>query len=121
MSDCWSSRIRCGDKSEGTDLGNIEDITAVVNVALEPDDPIDGSESIHVPMEDGEQFDRALAAISAHIESGRVLVHCVMGVSRSAVVVALFFATTEGITLDAAVSLLTLRRQSSVIVRVIHW
>jgi protein-tyrosine phosphatase len=88
---------------------NQQCITAVVNVALEPDDPVEGIINLHVPMEDGlipqVAFDRALRAIAEHIRSGRVLVHCVLGVSRSVTVVALHLATTEGLPLKEALSL----------------
>jgi protein-tyrosine phosphatase len=84
-------------------------ITAVVNVALEPDDPVEGIINLHVPMEDGVipmmAFDRALTAIEEHIQSGRVLVHCVMGVSRSVTVVALHLAMTERLALIEALKL----------------
>ena len=49
-------------------------ITAVVNVALVADTPVDGITNIQVPMEDGwipaAAFDRALRAIGDHIQSG---------------------------------------------------
>jgi protein-tyrosine phosphatase len=83
-------------------------IAAVINVALESDDDNNEIVNIHVPMEDGEiserAFDRVLTSISTHIKSGPVLIHCVMGVSRSAIVIALFLATSEGVNLDDALA-----------------
>ena len=84
-------------------------IAAVVNVSLTPDDPAEGIPNIHVPMEDGMvppmAFDLALKAIAEHIQSGRVLVHCVMGISRSVIIAALYVATTKGLSLREALSL----------------
>jgi len=84
-------------------------IATVVNVAHEPDVQISEITNIHVPMNDGDvsavTFDRALQAIADHIQSGRVLVHCLFGASRSVVVVSLYLAITEGVSFDAALKL----------------
>ena len=89
-------------------VANPENIEVNVNVASEADEPLDGIINIHVPMDDGEisagSFDHAIQAISEQTQSGRVLVHCEMGISRAAVVVALFLAVNQGISLDDALT-----------------
>jgi Dual specificity phosphatase, catalytic domain len=86
-------------------FSNPLNIGAVVNVALEPDDPVEGIVNVHIPMDDGEiserTFDKALAAIRG-ISNLTACWFTVAGTSRSAVVITLYLATTEGISLDAA-------------------
>ena len=81
-------------------------IGTVVNVALEPDHSICGIFNVHIPMDDGEipaaAFDRALRAIVEQTQAGLVLCHCVMGISRSVVVVALHLAITDGTSFAAS-------------------
>jgi protein-tyrosine phosphatase len=92
--------------AEMLQFSNPLNITAVVNVALESDDDISGITNIHVPMEDGniqaKEFDKALREVADHIQSGRVLLHCLFGASRSVVVLALYLAVTEGTSFDSA-------------------
>jgi protein-tyrosine phosphatase len=87
-------------------FSNPLNITAVVNVALEADYPVDGITNIHVAMEDGvipaSSFEKVLAAIAENLQSGRVLVHCLFGASRSVVLVSLHLAITEGTSFDSA-------------------
>jgi dual specificity phosphatase 12 len=82
-------------------------IGTVVNVSLGQGEPADGILNVHVPMEDGEisarSFNRALKAIEENLNAGRrVLVRCVMGISRSVVVVALHLAITDGTSFEAS-------------------
>jgi protein-tyrosine phosphatase len=82
-------------------------IEAVVNVSYDPDEAVDGIKNVHVPMMDNgkippKAFDVALTAIAENLRSGAVLVHCAMGVSRSVVVVGLYLALNDRVSLNAA-------------------
>src|ERR1700693_2871746 len=105
---CDNLYLGDGLDAELLQFSNPLNITAVVNVALEKDETVAGITNIHIAMEDGSipasSFDRALAAIVDNLNSGRVLVHCLFGASRSVVLVSLHLATTEGISVDLALT-----------------
>ncbi len=71
----------------------------------------------HIPMVDvaeydiGAHLDEALAFMRSNIEKGRpVLVHCVMGISRSATTVIAYLCEYEGMSLEEAYLLLKTKR-----------
>ncbi|KAJ7611747.1 protein-tyrosine phosphatase-like protein [Roridomyces roridus] len=103
------SAARC----EGTkkDLG----ITHVLSVC--PDYPSTGPNHLCIPVDDSEYADLLyhLAGACRFIEEalkegGRVLIHCVMGISRSTTVLAAYLMKTRSLSTSAATSFIRARR-----------
>lgn len=83
------------------------EIKCVLNVCRQKDnDNIDGVKYIHYPMIDGEgtditQMEHAVRTLELLLnENDKVLVHCLAGVSRSPMVVALYLAWKTGTSFD---------------------
>lgn len=87
-------------------------ITAILNVSHNPANANPAYKNVWLPLTDGsgntqEEFDAAVNTLDALIKEGEVvLVHCLAGMSRSASVVATWFAKDTGITFDEAKDIL---------------
>ncbi len=103
-----NERLYVGGRDDVLQLAfdNSTGITAVVNVATE-EDPLllPDISCVHVAVDDGIEIPAAvfhivLGAIREHVMSGKVLVHCVGGFSRSPLFVATHLAISEQVELD---------------------
>lgn len=57
-----------------------------------------------------ETFDQVIASIDTALSSGKVVVHCIGGISRSPTFVAVWLATRTGVSLDEAFQLIRAKR-----------
>ncbi|KAI0321967.1 protein-tyrosine phosphatase-like protein [Amylostereum chailletii] len=90
-------------------------ITHIVSVC--PDIPCQGPNHLVIPVQDSEYSDlvfgmsQACRFIEAALaDGGRVLVHCVMGISRSAAVITAYLMKTRRVTVKQAIAALKKRR-----------
>jgi protein-tyrosine phosphatase len=75
---------------------NTLQIKTVIDVSMDKAEPRGvGIMYVHIPLPDGEPvvpwvLERALVAIARHIRTGRLLVHCGAGMSRSVAIASLY-------------------------------
>ncbi len=85
-------------------------ITAVVNVSLEPNrHRQDGIKYVHLPLDESEwipplKIEQVMTTISRLVRTGKVLVHCAAGFSRSPVIAALYMHVVGYKNFDDALS-----------------
>lgn len=93
-----TDRIYIGSSNDAQDKQMLSDkkITAILNVSLKSDNPVDGIEYVHLPLYDS--HGNSLRLILSVLEALRyllekhqkVLVHCRYGIKRSPAIVALY-------------------------------
>eukprot|EP01134_Creolimax_fragrantissima_P001406 CFRG1406T1 len=113
-----------GNKRNSADIDNLKNlgITHVLNVAKECTQPLEKSLGLqykNVPLLDSTEEDilsileETIRFIDdAKLSSGKVLVHCVGGISRSVSVVLAYLVRTHGMTLDTAYAFMKERKSN---------
>jgi len=80
----------------GLSASNKLQIKTAINVSIEKTEPRGtGLTYVHLPLPDGDvvapwALERVLIAIARHIRTGRLLLHCAAGMSRSVAIASLY-------------------------------
>ena len=111
MTRIWA-RLYLGsiDDAEALAKSNLHGIRTVLSVCREPVcTRANGVKYLQIPVEDGRRipiarFDAVIDAVSENIRWGKVLVHCLAGLSRSPIIVASWMHVVGYKNIDAALA-----------------